>query len=281
MKPTSGPLGCPCGGKHLAEHFTYHQPPQGEIHFNFSEKGRYHRRVMRCQLCGHFVSVHEMDEGDLYQGGYVDANYQDLEGIRRTFERITSLPPEESDNKGRVKRVLEFAQEHFGGLVPLQQARSVLDVGSGLCVFLHEMKSAGWDCTALDPDARAVAHATETVGVTGVQGDFRKVTGLPRFDVICFNRVLEHIPEPVPVLAKAKDHLAGGGFIYVELPDGEDAAKEGAGREEFFIDHHHVFSPASIVLLARRAGMSLVLLERLRDPSGKYTLRAFLQLEAQ
>ena len=43
------------------------------------------------------------------------------------------------------------------------------------------------------------------------------------------------------------DHAQGllGDLVYVELPDAEGAALHGPGREEFFIEHHHVFSAAS------------------------------------
>jgi hypothetical protein len=37
-----------------------------------------------------------------------------------------------------------------------------------------------------------------------------------------------------------------------------------------------VFSPASLVLVAARADFSAVAIERLREPSGKFTLRGFL-----
>jgi hypothetical protein len=60
------------------------------------------------------------------------------------------------------------------------------------------------------------------------------------------------------------------------VPDGEAAVHEGPGREEFFIEHHHIFSAVSLALLAARAGFNVQVIERLREPSRKYTLRAFL-----
>ena len=59
-------------------------------------------------------------------------------------------------------------------------------------------------------------------------------------------------------------------------PDGEAAARSGAGREEFFVEHLHVFSFRSIVMLAERAGFVPLAVERLQEPSTKFTLRAFL-----
>ena len=64
----------------------------------------------------------------------------------------------------------------------------------------------------------------------------------------------------------------------VEVPDGEAAADEGSGREEFFLEHLHVFSPASVALLAHHAGLRILTIHRLRDPSTKFTLFAFLTL---
>lgn len=271
MKAGPIPLRCPCAGAHFAPVFAYEAPPQGEVRFPLDAPGGYRRQIRRCALCSHFVSVHAMGAGPRYSGEYVDSTYGGLEGIRRAFERITALEPSRSDNVGRAQRFCAFAAGHLSARPP-----AVLDVGSGLCVFLHRLKAAGWDCTALDPDPRAVQHARETVGVKAVCGDFMLAQGLGRFDAVSFNKVLEHVGDPVGMLARAREHLRPEGFVYVEVPDGEMAALDGPGREEFFIDHLHVFSAASLALLAGRAGFAVRALERLCEPSTKYTLRAFL-----
>jgi SAM-dependent methyltransferase len=147
-------------------------------------------------------------------------------------------------------------------------------------VFLHRLKEAGWEGLALDNDPRLVQHAREVVGVKAVLGDFMELTDLGQFDLVTFNKVLEHVAEPVAMLAKSAANLRPGGFVYVEVPDGEAAARQGPEREEFFIEHHHIFSPASLTLLAERAGLGVKFLERLREPSTKYTLRAFLERAA-
>jgi 2-polyprenyl-3-methyl-5-hydroxy-6-metoxy-1,4-benzoquinol methylase len=267
------PLECPCGGNRFVTAHMYFAPPAGEV--RFAHVGNeYRREIFRCSLCGHFISVHTMENASFYGGAYVDSTYGDEIGMRRAFERIVSLPPEKSDNHGRVRRLLAFAETHFG-----PGPGTVLDVGSGLCVFLHAMKRAGWTCTALDPDPRAAKHAREVVGVEAITADWFEAPGLDRYDVITFNKVLEHVKEPAVMLRKAAAHLAPGGFIYIELPDGEAAAPphgEGFGREEFFIEHWHIFSLASVSLLAGRGGFHAIAIERLREPSTKYTIRAFL-----
>jgi len=217
-----------------------------------------------------------MDLTGMYQNDYVSSTYADSSGILAAFERIISLDPVKSDNAGRVKRILEFAAAHLKAPTAEKRAPKVLDVGSGLGVFLQRMKEAGWDCTALDNDPRLCRHANDYVGVKAVCGDFMTLGNLGKFDAVTFNKVLEHIENPVAMLAKSKANLHRGGFIYVEVPDGEGAALEGPEREEFFIEHHHVFSMASLAMLASRAGFSVLVMERLQEPSTKYTLRAFL-----
>jgi SAM-dependent methyltransferase len=264
-------LDCPCDRRYLGPAFAYHTRPEGEIAFPLADA--YAREYRRCTLCGHWYSQHEMDLAALYGGAYVDATYGDR--MRQTYERIMALPAERSDNTGRVAMICAFAARH---LKPMPAPPRLLDVGSGLAVFPARMKAAGWRCTALDPDPRAAAHARDVIGIAAIAGDFRELgtEDLGPFDLVTFNKVLEHVEAPVPMLAAARRCLAPSGFVYIELPDAEAAAKEGPGREEFFIEHHHVFSAASLALLAERAGFHVLTLERLREPSGKFTLRAFL-----
>lgn len=274
--PASG-LVCPCCGQADFETaFAYDAPPHGETRFDLRGQP-YRREYRRCRLCGHFLSIHGLDLSALYSGAYVDVTYGSPEGMRRTFERIVSLPPERSDNAGRVRRLVEFAARR-----PLSgaqgEAPTLLDIGAGLGVFPWGMKQAGWSCTALDPDPRAAAHIRDAVGVAAVAADFLTVDPqeLGTFDVVTFNKVLEHVLDPVAMLARALPLVRTGGFVYVELPD-TAAAVAGKEREEFYIEHHHVFSPSSLIFLIERAGFSPVALERLREPSGKYTLRAFAE----
>lgn len=256
---------CPlCESGDLREAFVYEAAPEGETYFDLGEQA-YRRRYLRCPRCGHYLSDHELDLSALYDGAYMDATYAG-ERLRATYERIMALPPERSDNVARVRRVTSRLP-----------AGSVLDVGSGLGVFPARMKDAGWRAVALDPDARAVAHARDHVGVDAVQADFMTAGDLGRHDLVTLNKVLEHVPDPVAMLARARGALADGGSVYIELPDGECAAADGPGREEFFIEHLHVFSMASMCLLAGQAGFHVRAAESLREPSDKYTLYAFLE----
>lgn len=264
---------CPCSDSFLRRAaFSYDAPPKGETSFGFTST--YSRSYDRCELCGHWFSQHSMDLTSLYSGAYVDATYGDR--MRETYDRVMALPPERSDNMGRVRRIAEFGKS----LWPGKASPRLLDVGSGLAVFPARMREAGWDCTALDPDARASEHARNVARVSAYPGDFLAIeyAKLGRFDAITFNKVIEHVLHPVDFLRRATPLLEPDGFIYVEVPDGEAASLEGPSREEFFIEHHHVFSAVSLAAVAMRAQFEVVRLDAFHEPSGKYTLAAFLRI---
>ena len=266
-------LRCSCGESNFAEALHYEAAPRGEIQFPLV--GEYRRYYDRCTTCGHYFSRHNLDMGALYKGDYLTVTYGGAKGIEEAFKRISNLPAEKSDNFHRVERVTQFADKWFEAR---KTQRRLIDIGSGLGIFVSGMKNMGWCCTALDPDERFSGHARRNIGVDALTCNFgcEPCEDIGTFQCVSLNKVLEHVEDPVDFLTKAKKLLASGGFIYIEVPDGEMAIRESEQREEFFIEHHHVFSSSSLPILIAQAGMDLLVMERLREPSGKYTLFTFI-----
>ena len=98
-----------------------------------------------------------------------------------------------------------------------------------------------------------------------------------KYDLITFNKVLEHIEKPNKILKKFSRILKKKGFIYIEVPD-VAAAKESSLREEFFIEHHHVFSKLSLANLIKNSDLKIKEIKSIKEPSGKYTLYCFCNL---
>ena len=219
------------------------------------------------------MSLQDFNLKDLYAKHYVDSTYENIDGIRKNFKRIIQLPSSHSDNKNRVCRVDDFCRKELG-----DSELTLLDVGSGLGVFPYEMKRRGWDVVAIDPDSRAVEHLKDDLEIEAVLADFFTLNLEQRFSLITLNKVLEHVDEPVKMLRHCKEFLKDGGIVYIEVPDGEGASSDGFHREEFFIDHIHVFSFTSLSMMVRKAGFREILIERLQEPSSKYTLRCFCRL---
>jgi SAM-dependent methyltransferase len=257
---------CPlCGSTQLELVFSWDEPPAGETPFPLPPGRAYAREFRRCADCDLFIGVHGLGGEGFYGGEYVDVTYGDR--MAETYDRIRALPPGQSDNESRVQRIL----------TELGREGSVLDVGAGLGVFPARMREAGWQVTALDPDPRAVEHLRSHVRVEAICADFFQAEDVGCFDLVTFNKVLEHVENPVAMLGRALAHLRPGGIVYVEVPDGDGAAADGPHREEFFIEHLYAFGVDSLRLVAGHAGFDALRVEAVRDPSGKYTLFAFLR----
>jgi len=247
--------------------FEYDKPPEGEITVNIGDQ-TYRRVLYQCQSCGHCENSFE-HELDLYSEAYTDAVYGDLDGLLKAFERVKRLGAEESDNLGRVAYLDQMIQTYSDST----NETKLLDIGAGMGIFVYEMNRLGYKCTAIDPDARNVLHISDNIGIRAIHGDYLKLELDDMFDVVTFNKVLEHVPDPSDLLEMSKNNLENNGLLYVEVPDAEQAVNHGSEREEFFIDHFHIFSMKSATRLLSDAGFTVLDQTRLHEPSGKFTLR--------
>jgi len=241
-----------CGNDNFHNIFQFTEPPAIETRYLALKEVIYYRETWQCNNCFHFIAVQEMDLSAIYSEDYVSATYKDKAGVRANFNKIISLPIAKSDNNGRVSRINEFSTKYWGSF----ENKTLLDIG---------------------PDQRAAEHIEDSVQVKTICGDFFEVDSALKYDLVTFNKVLEHVKDPIAMLSKSKENLAKNGLVYLEVPDGEIAALYGKEREEFTIDHLYIFSFISLSIMAEKAGFYPVLLERLKEPSTKYTLRAFLK----
>lgn len=265
---------CRCNNVFLEQAHTYHKPPPPEVTFDLNGQ-KYYRKYNRCQICSHWFADHSMDLSSLYESEYTRATYGGLEGLKNKFDFVMGLDPEKSDNVSRVTFINDYCLKYFNRPKPFK----VLDVGAGLGVFGSRMVKTGWNFFGIEMDEVLVKHLTNYVGLEAIRADLKKIepsmTGL--FDLVTFNKVLEHVENPVALLSTSKKFLSKNGLVYLEVPD-VVAENESAEREEFTIEHHHVFSLTSVDMLARNSGMEALTIQRLTEASGKYTIRAVLGL---
>lgn len=248
------------------------QKPEGETDFGIRD---YQRRVYQCHDCSVYFNVHDYIKPEFYAGRYNKASYNN---IFNKYKEIRSLPFDKSDNKQRVQRVVGFIDCLE---LPHEQVQ-ILDVGSGLCVFLGELKDRGFQCYCIDPDAVAIEHALQNVQVDGAYvGTLDNLGSEQKFDIISFNKVLEHTNKPLELLKKARGFLTSRGIVYIELPDGDGALVYGdaVDREEFYIEHFTIFNEESLEFLIQRAGFKCLEAKSICEPSGKFTIYGFLNIE--
>ena len=245
----------------------FNRPPKGETDFGFLP---YNRSLWQCAGCQHITNKHNFNiDTTFYKKTYQRTTYK--EKARSRFTDLMSLPREQSDNRQRVNFI-----DNFWNDTQKDKEKSCLDVGSGLGVFPAVLKELNWDCVAIEPDPEACEIIREQIGIEVLLGDLIECHKIGEFNLICFNKVLEHTQNPKEMLLQSTSHLKSGGLLYIELPDGETALKEsGPDREEFFVEHFDAYSRKSLKFLLNSVKFKILKIDQVCEPSGKFTLRAF------
>ena len=245
----------------------FNRPPKGETNFGFLP---YSRSLWQCTGCQHITNKHNFNiDTTFYKKTYQRTTYK--EKARSRFTELMSLPREQSDNRQRVNFI-----DNFWNDTQKNKEKSCLDVGSGLGVFPAVLKELNWDCVAIEPDPEACEIIREKIGIEVLSGELVECQKIGEFNLICFNKVLEHTQNPKEMLLQSTLHLKSGGLLYIELPDGETALKEsGPDREEFFVEHFDAYSRKSLELLMNSVRFKILTIDQVYEPSGKFTLRAF------
>lgn len=202
-----------------------------------------------------------------YENHYAVDTYG--ETLEDRFQKIVELSPEESDNVQRA----DWIESKLLDLGLLMDSFKLLDIGSGLGVFPYEMTCRGWNTVAIEPSMDFYNHL-QNLGLADVRhGFFVPGVEVEKYQLITLNKVLEHIDDPKKLLYELTLNLSRNGALYVEVPDGEAAIAVGQDREEFFVEHLHVFTRLSVNQTLESTGFQIVREETLREPSGKFTLR--------
>lgn len=98
----------------------------------------------------------------------------------------------------------------------------LLDVGCGLGVFMQRAQEHGWEVHGCDTSAAWVAQARELLGASGAVTHSDALALEPcagGYDLITLWDVIEHIYEPLEVLAHLRTLLAPGGQVFIRTPN--------------------------------------------------------------
>lgn len=92
-----------------------------------------------------------------------------------------------------------------------RSAGTLVEIGSGPGFFLETAAARGFTAIGVEPSRQAAAFA-QGRGLTVHNRTFADALahGLPRADVIAATNVLEHIPDPIDMLAAARDQMDPG-----------------------------------------------------------------------
>lgn len=249
--------------------YEYNSPPKKEPKYQVKN---YKRFIIRCNKCQHFFAEHKINTSLLYNKDYSTISHG--KNVYKKFKKINRLG-KKSDNFHRVKRILNFFKDVKGNKL------SLLDIGSGLGIFLYNLrKKVKWELNGVEPDINFSNFSNNTLKIKTTNKSFKKnLFKKKKFDIITLNKVIEHVKDPEKFILTAMENLRKNGYIYLEVPDGVSAfkSKEGKNREEFFLDHLHVFSAKSLYNLIIKCGLKVISIKSIKEKSGKLTIFAFVK----
>ena len=150
--------------------------------------------------------------------------------------------------------------------------RTLLDVGCHAGRFLEVAGKAGWLAEGTEINERTAAYAAARTGVPVHRLSADRLPELGRqFNTVTLTDVLEHIPEPVALLAIVRRVVADGGCVAVKVPCGPAQllketwrARLPSGYRATIADnlvHIHHFSPRALRIALARAGFDDITIE--------------------
>ncbi len=166
---------------------------------------------------------------------------------------------------GRLKAAHVAALCSRAGLQP----RRVLEIGCGEGALLAALAERGigevLDGVELSPEAVAIARARLAGRVRSVDvfdGD-RVPAPSGAYDLAILSHVLEHVPDPAPLLREAR-RVAPHVVVEVPLEANRSAARPAKRAEALRIGHLHAFARGDVHALCAQAGLRVV--AELSDP---------------
>jgi SAM-dependent methyltransferase len=196
-----------------------------------------------------------------------------LPSLPRYFDRM--YDQRWSEDWVRREFEADYKDYIFGGILHSlsrrldTSRRRLLDVGAHAGRFVSLARHAGWAAEGLELNPTTAAYAAARTGAPIRQRNVHDVD-IERgaYDAVTITDVLEHIPRPVPVLSRAAELHAPGGWIAVKVPCGPSQRFKEMWRSRLRrgyratvadnLVHVSHFSAGSLRLALEHAGFSAI-----------------------
>ncbi|NOY35620.1 MAG: class I SAM-dependent methyltransferase [bacterium] len=142
-----------------------------------------------------------------------------------------------------------------------------LEVGAGSGDFLHLLKEKGYNAEGVELSRRAVEQAKENYNSDLFCGTLNEAAFNDYFfDFIAMYHVLEHVPNPLPLLKEVNRVLKPGGVLLIELPHvtGVDARLSRRLLENIldYPNHLYLFPQKTIKKMLLKSGFEILETEK-------------------
>lgn len=235
------------------------------------------RAIVVCRDCGfayHNPTLTPDEIRTLYLR-YRDTGFRGESGDAY-FDRITSLPLEQSFNWQKVQKLNPLLEKYL----PAKPVRSVYDIGAGGGVFLKTFLDHAigrWEACGVEPTVSYAELAARRLGIPVLGTMYRAALFERKFDFITIIKVLEHAPDPIGLMADMLTDLEQAGLVYVEVPSVREVGSLPENHDQLTYTHLNFYSAQTLRYILDRAGFELLSLDEVPNPGGDWDLIALLR----
>jgi SAM-dependent methyltransferase len=161
---------------------------------------------------------------------------------------------------GAAHRTLQMCWLLRLGMAARMEARTLLEIGAGTGLLVAQARQIGLDAVGVEPSRSLVSEAQHIHGVELLQGTYphSELDGR-QFDLVYLVDVIEHVEDPVGLLAHCSAALAPGGMMIVVTPNVSSLAARLFGHRWWHLRLAHVgyFNHRSMGEACSRAGLAI------------------------
>lgn len=210
--------------------------------------------ILQCKSCGQMVTAPLLTEAELpalYSHYYPRRNID--------FDALESESAMVGKKYAHLNRWL--AGTNNQGHYLAKPGQLVLDIGSGSCLSLLELRQLGVEPFGVEADPN-VSVIAKRFGLNVHIGSIHDNPFPGKvFDLITLNQVIEHVPDPAALLRVVLDRLEPGGRIVLSFPNVSSWQRRLSGSRwiNWHVPYHqHHFNRRSFSQLARQQGYEVV-----------------------
>ncbi len=182
------------------------------------------------------------------------AQCPDLAEVLGYYEQLEDTRYEE----GRRERAIQ-ARRILKRIQQFRASGKLLDVGAGSGMLVEQAREMGFEAEGIEPSGWLCEKAREH-GLTVHQGVLPHSQAQGPYDVVVVMDVIEHVPDPLGLLAEVRKVAAVGGVVVVVTPDVRSIAARVLGRKwwHYRVAHVGYFDRKTLESAGSRVGLKLL-----------------------
>ena len=219
--------------------------------------------AIQCLGCG---LVRQLD----YGAALAKAHGAAVEGEKYYYKHETKI----AEVPSKVVRTSDMLEKIESELRP---KAPVLDVGCGNGEFMNALQERGLRVVGVEPNLRKTQYARKRYSLNVVNALYTEGLFSPEsFDVITFIQVLEHVENPIEILAGAHKHLRQGGYLVIEVPGYHNprfllyrmTKRQAIVKRDFIPTHNYYYTRKTLCKVVERVGFHV-----LEATTGRYRIK--------